>query len=193
MKTKRPSAFKLLDFLMVGTPAVITSALALYVSLDSHKLSAPMLLVALAFCFLYGALVYTRLKFLSKFTYMTSQGVMVNFGSYEITGHDVENEVNRAVELYTKYFSNAEELLESSTLWLTFKLGPFEDPVSRKIKLAGFITYGGEAAYVGYLSDDQLIETTALAHEIGHIIMGRATKKWDQDKDHKFMADNNLP
>ncbi len=192
----RPSPFKILDALTFGLLSVAMTGLAIYVQTTPQTTQAYALTwtVAAAFWAIYVGLIYVRARFIAKFPIMLTGGIMVNPENYLTAAAVLDREVQRTLKLYENVgFSDAINLISKSTTWLTFRPGPFPHPQNYKVKVAGFITAGGEGGQIGYTSPDQPIEQTAFAHELGHIILGRAWKDWDMARHHAFMKEHGLP
>ena len=192
---KRPSPFQLLDFLTFGVISLIGTALAAYVQSTPQTFQAYALtwVVAGMFWAIYAILIRLRAKFIAKYPIMLKSGTMVNPGEYKISTESLDNEVDRIVALYFTLVPKAGVLLSDSRVWITFRPGPFDHPQGYSVKVAGFVTAGGEGCEVGYTSTDQPVEQTAFGHELGHIILGRYWNDWDQERHHNYMKEHGLP
>ncbi len=53
----------------------------------------------------------------------------------------------------------------------------------------------GYSGFIAIAFDDphQPLESTALAHEVGHQVLGRATKRWDPAEHHRLAEEFGLP
>lgn len=212
---KRPSPFKLLDALSVGGIALFMTIAAVAVTLwgEADNIGEAIALswtVAGTGWAIYIALIILRWRYISQFDLMIRYGIMVNTAGYHTSELKLDAELDRIVLMYSKYFPNIGELFERSRVWVTFKPGIFENVPGAPARVAGFVPAGGENAFVGYFervpgattpdgkpvyvgAPDVAIEKTAFAHELGHVIMGRAWNDWDEERHHAFMREHGLP
>lgn len=154
---------------------------------------------------IYFAFIIARHSFLSQFTIQTRQGILVSPGGY--TSHIPSNlfstltgEVDRMIELYKGAGFPAGKLLQprrtffhdDGHVFVYFKPGPIEVS-DRTAKVMGFVRAGGNQAVVAYLHSDDPPDRTALAHELGHIVIGRHTGVWDETIHHSTMKEKHIP
>jgi len=199
---KRPSAWRLFDALTFGAAATIATGLAVYAQVteaDAHQTQGRALMwaVALLFWLVYLLLVRARYKFIQGYDLVLSNGMMVCTNGYKAGRLELEAEIKRVYRLWTIHFPKTEQLLARPTVWVRFE--------PKKLELTGFVqttprtfagltSMGGESIQLSYFEDPLLpLEKTAFAHELGHVIMGRGTGKWDNSVHHKYMQDRKLP
>lgn len=199
MTPKRPTPFTLLPLdLTVAGVAAIMSGLAVYAVASVGVGGLPVALPAVVGWALYVWLVKLRRDFIAKYPQMTKHGIMVDVGA--ATGRwslqDIEDEIDRSVAMTARALgkseSNMHEVLASKHVWLRFMPGRIQHPQDRKVTVAGFVTYGGQFMRVGVETSMDTIDRSALAHEVGHVLLGRHWSDWDQTKHHEFMAKNGL-
>lgn len=191
----RPRAFRFLDLATFGLAALIITVFAIFVQTTKQRMDAYGLMWATAGCFwaIYGAVVYLRWKFIQSYPIFLTGGILVNPDKYETSDKVLGKEVQRVLALYEPFVPRAAALIADTNVWFTFRPGPFPHPQILNAKVAGFVTVGGESGQIGYTAVDQPIEKTAFAHELGHVILGRAWDDWDEEKHHAFMKKNGLP
>lgn len=192
---KYPSPWKLFDVLTFGVPSLIVMGLALYVSILGIQGQALMWVCSLTFWGIYGALVWSRYKFIQRYDMMLSSGIMVQTNGYNASRADFEVELRRVINLWSPHVMDVEDLLRRERIWVTFEPEPLRLEFSKNEPrtFAGLTKIGGELVRVSYFEDpDKPLEATAFAHELGHIILGRSTGHWSNDH-HEFMALHKLP
>jgi hypothetical protein len=190
---KKPSAFRLYD-LVLAIPAAIAIIAAGYFSAKAEPGTVTsafilMWLVAATFTGLYTLVVIWRAQFLASFTLQTSS-FFIDPATY--VGDSIITEIQRTVIMYEKVVGGTDAAIASDAIYVKFHQGLFPPQTEFGMKRAGYIVAGGSIANVAYEKVDEPIASTALAHEIGHIILGRALGNWDCEMHHKFMQDNNL-
>ncbi len=197
---KRPSAWNLFDALTFGLLAVLVTGLAAYV--QAHDVVGPVdskpltWVVAGAFWVIYGLLLRARYRFIQSYDLVLSTGTMVQTNGYKVPRAAFETELRRVCSLWTPHFTSAQEILERKRVWVRFEPGLLVVPFSKNTPrtFAGLTSMGGESVRVTYRGDPlKPLEQTAFAHELGHVIIGRATNEWDNDAHHKFMSERKLP
>lgn len=191
---KKPSAFRLIDIVTLAIPALLVNILVAYVSGHAESgtpTSTYVLLwiVAGSFGGLYTAVVYWRFKFLGAFKYTIPENFFVDPVGYKIQQSYIAKEINRVVDILTKRYPNTVDLIKSNEIYVRFNDGLLPAQTEFGIKRMGYVVAGGNIAYVAYTSPDQPVNSTALGHEIGHIIIGRATNNWDCEKHHAIMQE----
>ena len=207
MTYKRPSIFRLFDFLTFGLVALAAVAIAVYISTTKQSSTALLItwLCAFSFVGLYIVYVATRAKYLAGFPYMTSHGVLIDPGDMNWGVQAFEEEIERIVLMYEdpklKLEKHASNLLSprgafafDDYVFVRMTRGPLPHPHKYGAKVAGFVPVGGNVAYVVYSNASQELKRTALGHELGHIILGRCWgwNNWKPEQHHRFMVNNNL-
>lgn len=195
---KRPSPFTLADALSFGGVSAVMTALGIHAVVAVGTAGLPVFLPALVGWGIYAWLVSMRKKLIDSYPHMTKHGVMVDLAAARgrWTLKQVEEEIDRSVVLTAgalgKSSANMHEMLASKHVWLRFEPGPIDHPQNRAVKVAGFITHKGEHMRVGVESSMTSIDKSALAHEVGHVLLGRHTEDWDQGRHHAFMVEHGL-
>lgn len=204
---KRPSVFRLFDFLTFGGVALLATAIAVYISTTKQTFEAYAITWLTTACFwgVYFAYVIARAKYLARFSYMTSHGILIDPGDMTWGVQAFEEEIERIVMKYEdpklQLEKHAGNLLApmgafafDDYVFIRMTGGPLPNQHSYGAKVAGFVRVGGNIAHVVYNDVNQELRTTALGHELGHIILGRCWnwKSWSPGQHHKFMADNGL-
>lgn len=200
-QAKRPSAWRWFDALTFGVPSLVVTCLTLYVTLGSSTLGtqeyALMWVCSAAFWAIYGALVWSRYRFIQRYDMVLSTGTMVRTNGFRASRADFEAEIRRVLLLWSPYVMDAQSLLERHRIWVTFEAEPLKKlrfTRNQPRTFAGLTRAGGEAVKISYFEDpDKPLETTAFAHELGHIILGRSTDSWSNDEHHEFMKLHKLP
>lgn len=203
---RRPSPWQLNDFVSFGGVALVMTVGALVVTLwgETDNIVAAAVLgwtVATVAWGIYGRLVWGRWQHLKQFDLMIDYGIMVARNGYLASSIELKAEVARFVSLYKPHFSDVEKALTHERLWVVFHPGIIEN-VGAYEKVAGFVRVRGRVLHVAYfkkLSDKYVpdptrpVERTALAHELGHVVLGYCWNDWSQGRHHTFMKDEGLP
>lgn len=196
----RPGPWNWKDAFSFGGVSVVATALALYAQVKGVEgpSSAYTLLwvVAGTFWFIYGVLVWSRWRFINRYDLVLPNGTMVRTNGYKATLVEFERELERISLLWVPFFLTAPELLKMNRIWVSFEPKVLKQPFSRETPktFAGLTSMGGESVRLTYFENPNLpLQKTAFAHEMGHIILGRATKKWDNDEHHTYMKEHKLP
>lgn len=198
MTVDRPSPFTLADALSFGGVSALMTALGVYAVASVGTAGLPVFLPALLGWGIYAWLVSLRKKLIDSYPHMTSHGIMVDLGAAKSkwSMSDIEAEVDRAVGMTAdalgKSSGNMRAVLEEKHVWLRIMPGPIQHPQDRKVKVAGFVTQGGQCMRVGIEKSMTSIDKSALAHEVGHVLLGRCWGDWDQVKHHAFMVEHGL-
>jgi hypothetical protein len=170
-----------------------------YVGIDEGPPTSYALLwtVAWTFWVIYGMLVLARYRYIRSYDLVLSNGIMVRTGGYKAPLKQFEEELERVLTLWSPHFPRAASLLEEDRIWVRFEAEVLKPkPFSRAnpLTFAGLTVVGGEGVRLTYFGDpNRPLRDTAFVHELGHIILGRATRKWVNDDHHVFMKERNLP
>lgn len=198
--TKPPHWFKLLDLATFGSLPVISAAVTIWAHVAEATgpkgWQALMWVVTAVMLGIYIRVVLLRRSFLKRFTFFGGKyGIMVEAGEYKtvIEQNMISAETDRTIEGWKKIFSNAEEIARKDYLWVWFEPGPITRDRGSKVKVNGYTIARGRDMIVGYRAEDQPLERTAYAHELGHVIQGHATGDWTESTHHKRSKDNKLP
>lgn len=200
---KRPSPWNLFDALTFGGAAALMTCAAVYTQVNGIS-SGPksgyalIWLVAVLSWGVYLLLVRDRQKFIQSYDLVLSNGIMVKTNGYKAARWDFEFELSRVIEQWTPHFPRSSALLTQDRVWVSFDDKLLTVPESRAGKaprtFAGLTSMGGSGIRLTYFGNpDTPLTATAFAHELGHVILGRATNAWDNDEHHTFMRDRHLP
>lgn len=198
---KKPSWFRIADLLILVGTAVIVAGLAAYGAIvgvqGNNALQGLILMFVVAFAFvaIWAKSAYDRKKWLDTFIWYPTYGFMVHAenGWQPPTSEAFDALVKATLDAWTPLIKNSEQALMSDVKWVTFRKNLDEttiNPAKRKVNgltLAGSHTFG-----VDIDSPSDPIETTAFAHELGHVIMGNATNNWNEADHHRFMKEHKL-
>lgn len=182
--------FRLIDLLTLGGVASAVSGFALYayfMGIQGEPL-ALLITVALTMWLGYGTFLYARKKFLDRITFITKHGIGVMTEDFPVDKEEFEKIVNKTISDWTiaTEWNGCEKALEGTLV----KFKPY--PVKLHSKdgaLAGYLA-GGDVAVIGYLEP---LNTTALAHELGHKIHWKWTDVLNNENCHEFMKQHSLP
>jgi hypothetical protein len=196
---KKPSWFRWIDALTFGSLGVLSTAVFLYALLAGittpHAKQGLCLLgtVALAFIGIYAKFCWDRKKWLDGFVWYPEYGFMVKVQSYTTpTQAELNRLVKKTIVAWTPYHS-AEDIIKSKINWVWFDKGlnvTVRDFVGQLCK--GYTLPFSHIMGVDYDSPLDPLESTAFEHEMGHVIRGNATGKWDGDEHHWFMKEHGL-
>jgi hypothetical protein len=196
---KKPSWFRPIDFLSFALPGVVLIGLTIYAMIAGADAPKGGIwgcwLVAFSFVAIWGRFCWLRKKWLDEFTWYPTYGVMMHPGAgYKLPSPEyLDSTIQAIVKKWTVFFPNAESALLSDVNWCWFKKNLNETPMNpagRKVN--GFTIPGSHEFEVDYDTDTQNLVQTAFPHELGHVIMGNSTGKWDQDTHHNFMKEHGL-
>jgi hypothetical protein len=201
MKDK-PNWLRLLDILTFGGLTLLAGVIALYASLATittpHAKEGLTLLwvVALTFAGIWGRLTWLRKKELDQFTWFPKHGFMVNPGGYLLPSQEIFNKsVEMIIAAWERHFPQASRIVDDGeVIWVWMSKELSEKPnelTGRTVK--GFVIAATRTMAVDYDLSGEDWDKTAFRHELGHIIMGEATRDWNQDTHHTFAAANGLP
>jgi hypothetical protein len=195
---KKPSWFRPIDFMTMAFAGIVVAGLTIYmlvVGYDGPK-SAPYLMatVALGFFAVWGRFCQARKQSLDEFTWYPTYGFMVKPEYYLLPSPVAFDAlVKAAIDAWSPYFSNAEQIVQSEVLWVWFKKDLNEnDKNLAHYKVKGLTIDNSFMMEVDYDTSGDDLAKTAFRHELGHVIMGHATGKWDQTVHHAFMREHGL-
>lgn len=195
---KKPSAFNWKDLFTFGAVALWFTAVALYVTIAPSPDKSPTALVlfwvvAAAGWGVYAMLVRARAALLRRFGLVTEDGLLIDLGGYAATSGAIRAETLHSIARmrHLSVFAGKDpaEVLKRQWVWVRFAPGPLDHPIDHNApKLMGFVRAGGSAALVAYIGTEQPVSETAFGHELEHIMLGRATGDWDQERHHQLMG-----
>lgn len=149
----------------------------------------------------YGWLVYSRWRYIQQFDVMLSHGIMVARNGYLASSLELEDELARFIGLYAPHVQDVVGALEESRIWVVFHPGSIQN-VGVYEQVAGFVVVGGNVAHVAYFRREDgivredpavAVRSTAFAHELGHVVLGRRWGNWDQGEHHDFQRFHKIP
>lgn len=145
-----------------------------------------MWLTALTFLVIAGLVMFFRAKELKKVSFNGKYNIDVLTNGFDIKKEDFDKEVSEVVEDWSKVIENhnIEDALDG--VIVEFEEYPVKHPQDGS-EVAGY-TRGSYIA-VGYRNG---LKSSALAHELGHIIYRDWSGKQDQKSAHEFVKENNL-
>lgn len=194
----KPSWFQPLDLI----PILVAVGSALYALIGgfeaANKTQATVLLILVPGLMMAIVAVswWQRKKYLDSFEWYPRYGFMVDNdrGGYLLpTEQEFDTYVESVCRSWTPFHPSAERVMKSRVKWLRFRKGMDEKPIKPSWGLVkGITVLGGSSIYVDYDSKLDPLEKTALAHELGHVIMGLATGRWIQEEHHAFTKKHHL-
>jgi hypothetical protein len=194
---KRPTAWNLLDFLTLNVPALACYVFsALTIGGGSLEATLLLLTVGLAFTGIWVYVYWKKSQYISSFTIMTRQGVMVRLGGYQCTVDALEARIELVIATCSVRWPKARWAVERAPIWVSFEPGILEHPQPGvKTRVAGFATMN-RVIHVGYFNritrepdPTTPLEYTAFDHELGHVILGDVLGTWDEAKHHALMTE----
>ncbi len=198
MTKKRPSWFQWLDLTMLA-PGVATLAILAYALARGARGPSGwpygMAAVGLAFVGIWLRVVLLRRGYLSEFRWYPTHGIMAHPGQGYILPPDavLDAYVSDTVMKWSTHYPGAAGALGSDVVWVFFRRDLDESTANRAgAKVHGLTMARSHTMQVDYDVPSQPLQTTAFAHELGHVIMGFSTGGWDQAVHHAFMRDNGL-
>lgn len=200
-----PSVWRFGDFVAFCLGAVVCigflvfGLFAGFQGTSSAVKQAPYLLSATAagFLFVYWRVIRIRQNDIAGFVAVGNPkyGILVHLGDYKPAGEDLgtlSKIVDETVQGWTKVWAldTVEGAVAKDLIWVWFKPGDLDLPFNMPGKVAGFDVY--RKMVVGY-KPGSTFERTAFAHELGHVIQGTITNRWDQVEHHARSKENGLP
>ncbi len=176
--------FQISDLLLIGAPAIACVAFGVIVLPSSLEAGLLLFTVALGFLAVYLTALNNRKKFLSKFKYKIN-GVYINPNGYLASKESFQVEIEWLKRSYDVFYKT-----DLKDVFVEFNNGPI---IHNGARHHGLTFFGGGAVKVEYLDPKQPIEKTAFSHELGHVVIGRATKGWDEDTHHALMRRFGMP
>jgi hypothetical protein len=196
-----PKVFTWLDFVTFGLLSIIPIILTIvtWMSAVSFEAKALMAVVSLAFTAIYAIILIMRKKTISSCAFITEGGWGVrNNSGAKITKEEVEAEIQAVKDLWKKAISwdSGVDSIMNKNWMIVFKNGVGANPCTgglvNGVTLASrFSAFDGQL--IIYQMDKFTLQTSALKHEIGHLIYFGRFDILDNTMTHKFMAACNLP
>lgn len=197
---KKPTWFNWYDFLSIGGLGIVSLGLFIYalvVGIQSSDAKQGYILLAVVSALFLGIYLFwclARKKEFDKFTWYPTYGFMVRSdGGYPLPSPEaLDSLVKKTIDVWTPYHS-AQAILESDTNWCWFEANLNTSTAEVGFLCKGYTTPNSHKFKVDYDKATDPLESTAFAHELGHVIRGNATGNWDGEEHHKFMKDHGLP
>jgi len=185
----RPSLFVLRDVLIWGGIGLLITALALlltiYGNLDPQA-SAIFWVMAISSWAPYLVSLVKRIKFVRSIAFITKDGLAVIPGNFTVPQEEVERVTEDVLTRWKKATGvHGADLLKGYVVF--FRPFPLTDAGGT---LAGFTLPGDKHIHIGLNS---AVSSSALAHELGHVIYGNWKGKFENPECHAFMSANGLP
>jgi hypothetical protein len=166
---------------MPGSLGPISTAISIWVATKDVDLQAKLMMftVSILMWFAYGITLYKRNNYLSKIDYITSDGVAVFTNGFIAPKIAVEGIIKTTLSQweFATGWPGVKDSIKGSVL--EFKEYPI---VKGELKYAG-LTIGNDMM-VGFKPN---LKTTALSHELGHIIHAAWSGIADNEACHAFM------
>lgn len=198
----KPSWFQPLDLIPILLAALIAAYAFIHGYESEHNVQAAVLLVSVPVLMtvLWGRVMWLRKKWLDRCAWFPQYRCLVDTEKTETSdGYLLPAEqewnafIGSVVRSWIPFHPGAERLLKSRTKIIRFRKNMDEKPINPNWGLAyGFTVAGGSSLYINYNSKLDLLESTALAHELGHVIHGLATGSWVESEHHAFAQKNGL-
>lgn len=210
---KKPSVIRWRDAVIPGSLPVVSGVLTLIVFLaDDLTTSAgdPLpsgifgvhgVMVAMTLAFAAITFVWIRLRWrkLQAFEYLPGPyyALMIHRGDYKAAYDDAQifEEFEAAFTGWGKVFDPKEirNFADDALFWLWFEQGPIIERVrGKEIKMAGETIGGSRSMKVAFKNPTDDPSKTALQHEIGHVIQGHITGKWNEAEHHNRAKQHRL-
>lgn len=197
---QKPSWFRWIDFATLGGMSIVS--LAVFIYAFTNKITTPhateglCLLGTVTLCFagIYLKFTYDHKKWWGAFTWYPEYGFMINPGKYKLPDYEELNRlIKKTIDAWTPYHPTADSIVRSEVNWVWF-----EEDLNTKVRdvvgklCRGYAIPFSHSMGVDFDTPDDVLESTAFEHELGHIIRGNATGNWDGGEHHKFMREHGL-
>jgi hypothetical protein len=201
---KYPSVIRPFESIVFGVPALLISALSVF-EISKYGPTMPTgatpLLIAVSALFVacYIATIVIRAAYVNQFDFMTSDGVLFCLKDAktgvkcDVDPLSASHAVSEVISAYEPYVRAPQSMVRSDYVYVFMHFGLIDEPTLFGPSLkAGYTVASGNVVHVSFLQENQPLSGTALSHELGHVILGRAWNDWDCSKHHKFMEEHNL-
>ena len=197
----KPKVFTLLDFVTFGLLAVIAivADVAVLASDAQFQAKALMTTVCVAFAAIYAIILIMRKKTIDSCDFITECGWGVrNNSRIKITKEEVDLEIQKAKDLWKAAISwdAGVDAVMNKNWMIVFEDNVGTNPCTGR-RVAGITIAIKFSAFDGqliiYKMDTLTLQTSALTHEIGHLIYFGKFGVLDNEMTHKFMAACQLP
>ena len=197
---KKPSWFRLIDFVSFGGLALVSLAVFIYALCHDiktpHATEGLCLLGTVTLCFagIYLRFCWDRKKWLDNFVWYPEYNFMVRSEAYKLaTPEEIARLTKKTIDAWTPYHPTAGVIIKSDINWVWFEKDlntQIRDFVGRLCK--GYTIPSSHTMGVDFDTPTDALELTAFEHELGHVIRGNATNNWDGEEHHKFMREHGL-
>jgi len=196
---KKPFWFRTIDLVTMAGPGFVTAGLTIYAMVHGYegpKQAIPLLwVVTVAFIGVWFRFCQARKDDLATFTWYPTYGFMVKPENYILPSPaDMDALIKKTIDAWTPYFPQAGSIVaDGDVIWAWFLKGLNENDQNRAHQKVKGLTIGYSTMMeIDYDTPTDPLDKTAFAHELGHIIMGNATGKWDEAVHHAFMREHGL-
>jgi hypothetical protein len=192
---KAPSIFKPFDLLSFVLPIVVCAGCTGAAWLSDVGLQAQLLMttVTLAFIGVTLRVLQARQKFIKSYSLEIAYNVRVKLNGYSASWSSLAHELHRIIDAYEVAYPNVRQLLQREPTWVEFTPDLLKAIGGRQV--AGYVigdmvkvSYAVAAGRGSYATNPNAhVARTAFAHEIAHVIIGRATGRWNNEEHHMLM------
>lgn len=196
----KPIIFTLLDFATIGILAIATLIATIVTLVSGVSLEGKILMATVCgiFSLIYAGVLIGRKRAIDSCEFFTEDGCgVINNSRSKITKEDVNNEIQRTKNLWAPIVSWAVvNAVFTKKYLIIFEDLVGEDPRT-KVKVAGVTISSKFSVWDGkviiYKMDTLTISTSALSHELGHLMYAGKYGVFDNTLTHRFMSEHNLP
>lgn len=198
---KPPHWFRWVDLVTLGGGALVTLGALVYVL--THEPEGKHLTLGLVTFALIPVLLLVfwvrsaikRKEWLDKFRWIPKYNLMMHRGGSDGYLLPADEEVNNITKHYIDRWENAlpgsAAAVQKGIIWVYFSQSLSGKERARK-EVKGYTYAYSRTMAVAYDFRLQGLQETAYGHELGHIILGTVTKKWDEAEHHAFMQEHDL-
>lgn len=192
---KAPSIFKPLDIifflpLILACVACTCAVWAADVGLQAQLL---MTTVTLLFIGIAIRVLQARRDFIKSYDLALSFNIWVKLNGYSASWTQLAEELHRVIDLYETLYPNVREIFKQSPVWVEFVREPLKTSTGARVSgyvigdmvKVSFAVAGGRGAYTA--NPNVPVRHTAFAHELAHVVIGRATGQWSNATHHALM------
>lgn len=194
---KKPSVFRIDDLLSFGLISVAAISVAIFLQPTNAGAEAKALVwvVSLVFLGIYVRVVHLRAMSLKNFEWFPKFGIMVDKDEWEGDIAGLDDLVKSVAEKWEKTLGyDSFKILQDEVVWVYFKPEPITRIRNKIVSpKSGYMVARGYDLVIGYKEKNSALESTAFAHELGHLIQGHATGEWDETTHHERAKTHGLP
>lgn len=173
-------------FIMMALLIIISAALVSIFVGAGLEANLLMWAVAAMFSIIAFLVTFFRAKALRQISFITKHGIDVITNGFDVSKMEIEQVTSETIANWGAVIDDFkfDGVFDGCTL--EFKEYSIKHPYTHK-DVAGYNK--GDYMAVGYR---EVLNNTAYAHELGHIIYREWSGKSDQESQHKFIEENNL-